>query len=224
MSQEQSFKLKNKLPPFTQVPNELITGPLSPLAKATYCYLASRPDDWDFWFNNIVAVMHVGVSSIKKALKELVVSGWVERQQTRSGGRWGATIYQINYFSSGSPWVENGATVAVPPLPYDGTQPTYKYLPPITTKNKDKSLSCARSRAQEEEKRESLQTLQELKKHLINKYNNTGAEWQGVAGYTSLTIRNGYLHNTVAKKDLTPGEAIAAWGEIAQNYLHQVSA
>lgn len=212
MSQEQSFKLKNKLPPFTQIPNDLITGPLSPLAKATYCYLASRPDEWDFWFTNIVKVMGVGVSSIKKAMKELVNGGWIARHQTRSGGRWGATTYQINYISSASPWVKNGGTVAVLPLPCDGTQPTYKYLPPITTKNKDKSLAGS-------VKRENIKTLKELKEHLIQKYNNTNAEWQGVCGYTSLTIKNGYLHNTVSKKDLAPGEAIEVWGEIAQNYL-----
>lgn len=218
---EQSFKLKNKLPPFTQVPNDLITGPLSPLAKATYCYLASRPDDWDFWFTNIVTVMGVGVASCKKALKELVDSGWIDRQQTRVGGRWGATTYQINYFSSASPWVENRTTVAVPPLPCHGERPTYKYLLPITTKNKDKSLSSVRKQA---EKRESMQTLKELKQHLINKYNNTGVVWQGVCGYSSLTIQNGYLRNTVSQKDLTPAEAIEVWGEIALNYINQASA
>ncbi len=137
MSTEQNFKLRNKLPPFTQIPNDLITSSLNPLSKAIYCYLASRPDDWDFWFTNIVAVMHVGVSSVKKALKELADSGWIERQQSRTGGRWGVTVYQVNYI----PWVENRTTVAVPPLPYDGTQSTYKYSKQKKIKNKDNSLA-----------------------------------------------------------------------------------
>jgi len=71
------------------------------------------------------------------------------------------------------------------------------------------------------EERESFKTTQALKKHLIKKYDNTGVVWQGIAGYTSLTIRNGYLHNTVSQKDLTGEEAVAVWGRIFNYYREQ---
>lgn len=58
----------------------------------------------------------------------------------------------------------------------------------------------------------------DLKAHLIDKYNNTNAKWEGVAGYESLSIINGYLHNNVTGKDLAPGAAIEAWGKLAQQY------
>ncbi len=200
---QQNFKLKNKLPPFTQIPNDLITGPLSPLAKATYCYLASRPDEWDFWFNNIVTVMHVGVSSAKKALKELVDSGWIERQQTRTGGRWGVTVYQVNY----SPWVENRTTVAVPPLPYDGTQPTYKYLQPITTKNKDNSLG-----QKVQDKRDTLQTF---KRELIAICPNFMFALPNKLGYAAdhrgFELQNGYIFDRHNQKFLDKIESFPIW-------------
>lgn len=203
MSTEQSFKLKNKLPPYTQIPNDLITGSLSPLAKATYCYLASRPDDWDFWFTNIVIVMHVGVSSVKKALKELVDSGWVERQQSRSGGRWGATVYQVNYI----PWVENRTTVAVPPLPCYGMQPTYKDLLVKKIKNKDNSLA-----SQTKERGESFH---QFKNKLLKQYPNFMFSIAGQLDYNvnhiGFCIKNDCIYSVQTQKFLEKEESFKIW-------------
>ena len=201
---QQNFKLKNKLPPFTQVPNDLITGPLSPLAKATYCYLASRPDDWDFWFTNIVSVMGVGVSSVKKALKDLNDSGWIERKQTRSGGRWGATVYQVNY----TPWVENRTTVAVPPLPCDGTQPANKDLLVKKIKNKDNSLAVQKKERDSfsKFKSEFLQNYPNF--HFCLGYPNEFGYYQGHRGFM---IRNDLIFDLEIQKFISKEDASALW-------------
>lgn len=211
MSQDQSFKLKNKLPPFTQIPNDLITGPLSPLAKATYCYLASRPDGWDFWFTNIVATMHTGVSSIKKALKDLANSGWIDRQQSRDGGRWGATIYQINYTPSTSPRVENRATVAVPPLPSHGNNTAYKERLKIKTKNKDNSLST---------RKKERDTFQNFKAKLLEFCPNFIFCLPKTMGYINnkgFALKNDYIFNIHSQKFLEKNESFTIW-----QYLYSI--
>lgn len=94
---------------------------------------------------------------------------------------------------------------------------------PVTTEKElesEKELDTSLLLSPSEE-RESFKTTQALKKHLIKKYDNTGVVWQGIAGYTSLTIRNGYLHNTVSQKDLTGEEAVAVWGRIFNYYREQ---
>lgn len=93
--------------------------------------------------------------------------------------------------------------------------PNNKVINEMNKKEINKSLSNS------EESCSFFNKTQDLKEHLINKYNNTGAEWQNIAGYSSLTIRNGYLHNTISSKDLTPAEAIQAWGEITSLYQNQ---
>lgn len=68
--------------------------------------------------------------------------------------------------------------------------------------------------------RKSFKTLKELKRHLIEKFDNTNHIFQ-IAGYTSLTIRNGYLYNNVSCKDLSSEDAVQVWGEIFKYYREQ---
>lgn len=69
-------------------------------------------------------------------------------------------------------------------------------------------------------KRVDFKTTQALKKHLIEKFDNTNHIFQ-IAGYTSLTIRNGYLHNNVSCKDLSSEDAVQVWGEIFKYYREE---
>lgn len=71
-----------------------------------------------------------------------------------------------------------------------------------------------------EKKRDKPRTLKQLKEILIDKYSNTGVELQ-IAGYKSLVIRNGFLHNTVSQKDLLPQDAVQVWGQIFNYYREQ---
>ena len=71
-----------------------------------------------------------------------------------------------------------------------------------------------------EKERKNLKTLKELKKHLIEKYDNTDYIFQ-IGEYQSLVIRNGFLHNTASQKDLSPQDAVQVWGQIFNYYQKQ---
>lgn len=62
-----------------------------------------------------------------------------------------------------------------------------------------------------------FKTLKELKKYFIQKFDNTDHIFQ-IGGYESLTIRNGYVHNNVSQKDLSPDDAKTIWGAIFSYY------
>ncbi len=67
---------------YTQIPNELITSNLSDKAKLIYCYLASKPTGWEFYNADIMKSLQIKrKDTIAAKLKELVESGWVERQK-----------------------------------------------------------------------------------------------------------------------------------------------
>ena len=71
-----------------------------------------------------------------------------------------------------------------------------------------------------EKERKNFKSFKELKKYLIEKYDNTDYIFQ-IGGYQSLVIRNGFLHNTASQKDLSPQDAVQVWGQIFNYYQKQ---
>ena len=72
-------EIKQKLSGYTAIPNELIyDSRLSANAKGLYCYLASRPDDWQFFMEEIQSHFPKG---IKSAIKELESTYWLVRKR-----------------------------------------------------------------------------------------------------------------------------------------------
>ena len=70
--------IKQKLANYTQVPNEIIYDPnLSAQAKAVFCYLASKPEDWEFY---VAEIQKHFSKSITSALKELQDARWIHKQ------------------------------------------------------------------------------------------------------------------------------------------------
>lgn len=86
-------------------------------------------------------------------------------------------------------------------------------------KNIDKKFSLLLSPSKKE-KIVDFKTTKELKKHLIEKFDNTNFVFT-IGGYQSLIIQNGFLHNTVSQKDLSSKDAIQVWGEIFNYYREQ---
>lgn len=82
MSQQVSVKKHST--GFTQIPNELIcSNQLTAKAKAVYCYVFSRPDDWKFYLADMVNQMFEGLDAVRAALKELETAGWLIRRQVK---------------------------------------------------------------------------------------------------------------------------------------------
>ena len=73
-------ELKNKIKDnYTIIPNALITDPsLNPTAKCLYALLASKPDEWRFYNNALANEMGCTTDTLRKHLKILEDSGWIE--------------------------------------------------------------------------------------------------------------------------------------------------
>lgn len=71
---------------FTIVPNALIQDEsISPVAFKIWCYMASRPDDWNFRHSDLCN--HVNVSdrrTLNKYIEELESKGWLSRERNRN--------------------------------------------------------------------------------------------------------------------------------------------
>ena len=81
---------------FTKVHNTILRDPsLSYKAKGLFVDMLSLPDDWVYTVAGMVKRSTDGRDSIYKALRELEDAGYIMRRQSRSGGKFSATEYDI---------------------------------------------------------------------------------------------------------------------------------
>lgn len=70
---------------FTVVPNALINdNSMSPQARFLFVYMASKPDDWRFRQVALAKDMQWSVDTLRKYQAELMVKGWMTREQNRA--------------------------------------------------------------------------------------------------------------------------------------------
>lgn len=71
---------------YTLVPNEVAENPnLSWKAKGLFLLLASKPDDWDFYMEQISSYASDKMSALKSGVKELEENGYLIRKTKYSG-------------------------------------------------------------------------------------------------------------------------------------------
>ena len=71
---------------FTQISNNVIAdNRLSAKAKGIYCYLYSKPDNWDFSADRIAHDFTDGEKAIRAAIKELEKCEYLQREKLGSG-------------------------------------------------------------------------------------------------------------------------------------------
>ena len=75
--------LKNKLKDkFTTLPNELITDKrISFGARILYCYMIGKPNEWIILNTDIITSLEISKDTIAKYFKELLDTGWIERER-----------------------------------------------------------------------------------------------------------------------------------------------
>jgi len=96
-------KIVNKNSNFTIVPNDLIRNPnITAIAKAVFCYLSSRPDNWEFYAVEITKNFKEGRDAVKNAIDCLVAHAYLSRTQVRKSGKFSHNVYEIHY----SPFTE----------------------------------------------------------------------------------------------------------------------
>ena len=90
-------RVKNNLDGFQSIPRDLIfDNKLSDRARFVYCYMASKPKEWEFFHTPMAKELGYGVDTLRKYINELVASGWLTKyEQSNEKGVFGAVEYTI---------------------------------------------------------------------------------------------------------------------------------
>ena len=90
-------KFINGLKNFQVIPRELIfDNSLSDRARFVYCFMASKPDGWDFLLNPMANELGYSVDTLRKYINELIDGGWLKKgEQNNNDGMFGAVVYTL---------------------------------------------------------------------------------------------------------------------------------
>lgn len=101
--QQQTIKFKQRIP-FSQIHNDLIeSDQISGTAFKVWCYLFSRPENWTFYWSDILLKFKEGRTAVKAAAKELEALGYILREQQKvftgrgKEWRWGGMEISVFY-------------------------------------------------------------------------------------------------------------------------------
>lgn len=90
---------KDKIP-FTQIPNALITDTnISAGAVRVYSYMQSKPDNWNFYNNDIKKSLDIKANeTLAGYFKELINQGWISREREQKNGKYcGGYDYTVHF-------------------------------------------------------------------------------------------------------------------------------
>lgn len=87
----------NELNNYQVIPRDLIfDNTLSDRARFVYCFMASKPNGWDFFLEPMAKEIGYSVETLRKYINELVDNGWLEKgEQKKERGMFGATEYTL---------------------------------------------------------------------------------------------------------------------------------
>lgn len=91
--------IKNRIQKnFTMIPNELIEDKgISDRGRFLFVYMASKPNDWEFFNKQLCKALGYGEDTLRKYMKELENNGWLTRYtKVRERGKFTSNIYAIN--------------------------------------------------------------------------------------------------------------------------------
>lgn len=87
----------NKLSKYQIIPRELIfDNSMSDRARFIYCYMASKPDGWEFYLNPMAKEIGYSVETLRKYINELIKNGWLIKGEQKNEGTFGAVTYTLN--------------------------------------------------------------------------------------------------------------------------------
>jgi len=92
-------KVNNKIKEnFTTIPNSVIRNKaLSDRARFLFCYMASMPDDWQFYQSAMAKELGYTKDTLRKYMDELISTGYLMREQRREKGKFDSYDYTINF-------------------------------------------------------------------------------------------------------------------------------
>lgn len=81
---------------FTIIPNALINDDeRSDRARFLFIYMASKPDDWDFYQEPLAKSLGYSVDTLRKYISELMDAGWMTREERRDEGKFDSYDYTL---------------------------------------------------------------------------------------------------------------------------------
>lgn len=87
----------NKLGAYQVIPRDLIfDNTLSDRARFVYCYMASKPNNWEFFMTPMAKEIGYSVDTLRKYINELIESGWLIKGEQKNDGLFGAVTYTLN--------------------------------------------------------------------------------------------------------------------------------
>jgi hypothetical protein len=91
-----AFLRKEHKENYTCISNDVFKSDLSLKARGMLCTMLSLPDDWEFSENGLQAILKDGQTSIRSAIKELEVAGFLSRTRERDeSGRMGKCVWIV---------------------------------------------------------------------------------------------------------------------------------
>lgn len=90
-------KFTNELNNYQNISRDLVFDiTISDRARFVYCFMACKPNDWDFYLEPMAKEIGYSVDTLRKYINELVESGWLEKgEQEREKGTFGAVLYTL---------------------------------------------------------------------------------------------------------------------------------
>lgn len=87
---------KNELKDYQIISRKLIfDNTLSDRARFVYCYMASKPDGWNFYIDNMSKEIGYHPDTLRKYINELIESGWLLKGGQANNGKFGAVEYTL---------------------------------------------------------------------------------------------------------------------------------
>lgn len=88
---------RNELKEYQTIPRKLIfDNNMSDRARFLFCYMASKPDDWDFFLEPMAKELGYSTETLRKYINELITNGWlIKGNQENESGKFGAVKYTL---------------------------------------------------------------------------------------------------------------------------------
>ena len=86
----------NELKNYQSIPRALIfDNDMSDRARFLFCYMASKPDNWDFYIANMTKELGYSDETLRKYINELISCGWLIKGEQSNLGKFGAVEYTL---------------------------------------------------------------------------------------------------------------------------------
>lgn len=86
----------NSLKNFQSIPRALIfDNAMSDRARFVFCYMASKPEGWDFYLETMAKEIGYHVDTLRKYINELIKFGWLIKGEQVNDGKYGAVKYTL---------------------------------------------------------------------------------------------------------------------------------